>query len=75
VSAPELKSTIKVLSEPGSADIEVDGAFVGNTPSTIQVLPGSHQLIVKKVGFKEWSRTVNVTGGDINISAELQKAE
>lgn len=66
---------ISVSSTPVSADIEVDGSFVGNTPSTIEATPGDHLVVVKKAGFKPWERKLKVTGGTVNISAELEKAQ
>jgi len=66
---------ISVSSTPGSADIEVDGSFVGSTPSTIDVTPGDHSIVVKKAGYKNWERTMKVNGGTINLSAELEKAQ
>jgi hypothetical protein len=65
---------VTVESTPSGADIEVDGAFVGNTPSTVNVAPGSHQIGVKKKGFADWTRTLNVTGGSIHLNAELEAA-
>lgn len=51
----------------------MDGAFVGNTPSTVAVAPGSHQIAVKKKGFADWSKTLSVTGGTIHLNAELEQ--
>ena len=68
------QGAITVESTPPGADIEVDGEFVGNTPSTITVAPGSHQFAIKKKGFADWTRKMNVTGGSIHLNAELDKA-
>jgi hypothetical protein len=65
---------ISVSSTPANADIEIDGSFVGNTPSLIEVTPGEHSVLVKKTGYKNWERTLWVTGGSVNVSAELEKA-
>ena len=67
-------SSLVVQSTPPGADIEIDGAFVGNTPSTVSVATGSHQVVVKKKGFADWGRTLNVTGGSINLNATLETA-
>jgi hypothetical protein len=67
-------SRISVSSIPANADIEVDGSFVGNTPSSIEVTPGEHSVVVKKTGYKNWERKLKVTGGSVNVSAELEKA-
>ena len=63
---------VAVTSNPAGADIEVDGAFVGDTPSTITVTAGDHTISLKKPGFTPWERTVKVSGGKIQISAELK---
>lgn len=71
-AAPASQASLAIDSTPPGADIEVDGAFVGNTPSTVSVAPGSHQIAVKKKGFTDWARTLNVTGGSVHLSAELE---
>jgi hypothetical protein len=67
------QASVAIDSTPPGADIEIDGAFVGNTPSTIAVAPGSHQIAVKKKGFTDWSKKLNVTGGTIHLNAELEQ--
>jgi hypothetical protein len=66
-------SKISVSSTPANADIELDGSFVGSTPSVIDVTAGDHSVVVKKTGYKPWDRKLKVTGGVVNISAELEK--
>jgi hypothetical protein len=68
------QANVIVESAPPGADIEVDGAFVGNTPSTVSVAPGNHEIVVKKKGFVDWTRKLNVTGGSIHVNAELETA-
>jgi hypothetical protein len=65
-------SEVAVTSNPAGADIEVDGAFVGDTPSTITVTAGVHTISIKKSGFTPWERRVKISGGTIQITAELQ---
>lgn len=72
-SASPVGAKVQVSSNPSGADIEVDGDFVGNTPSAIHLSPGEHMLAVKKSGYKAWERKIKVTGGDISLSAELEK--
>jgi hypothetical protein len=69
---PAAQASISVESTPAGADIEIDGAFVGNTPSTVNVTAGSHDVAVKKKGFSDWTKKLNVTGGSIHLSAELE---
>ena len=63
---------LEVSSTPDAADIEIDGNFVGSTPSTMGVAAGPHQLSVKKAGFKPWERTITVSSGHIKIEATLE---
>jgi hypothetical protein len=65
-------SDIAVTSTPAGADIELDGAFVGSTPSTITVTAGDQTITLKKSGFSTWERQIKVSGGSIQVSAELQ---
>lgn len=70
-AAPAMAS-LSIESNVTGADIEVDGAFVGNTPSTISVTPGQHTITVKKKGYADWSRAMNVSGTNVHLSAELE---
>jgi hypothetical protein len=69
--AEQAEASLMIDSTPAGADIEVDGSFVGNTPSTVNVAPGSHEITVKKKGFADWTRKLNATGGSVHLSAEL----
>jgi hypothetical protein len=68
-------SDVIISSNPAGADIEMDGAFVGSTPSTIAVAAGDHTITLKKSGFAAWERKIKVGGGKIQISADLQVNE
>jgi hypothetical protein len=72
--AAAAQASLTIDSTPPGADIEIDGGFVGNTPSTVSVALGSHQIVVKKKGYTDWTKTLNVTGGTIHMNAELQQA-
>lgn len=65
------QARVQVTSTPDGADIEVDGSFVGNTPSTIGLSAGQHKLSVKKSGFKPWERDITVSTGQVSVNATL----
>jgi len=80
-SAPQIQQVaqsssakLSVVSNPPGADIEVDGAFVGNTPSTIDIPVGEHNVAVSKNGYKNWERKLKTTGGNVNLNVELETA-
>jgi hypothetical protein len=54
-----------------NCDIEVDGSFVGNTPSTLNLASGKHDIVVKKTGYQDWSRTLVVSSGTVRLSADM----
>ena len=71
-----LSAKLQLESNPSGADIDVDGSFVGNTPSDVQVTEGEHIVSLKKTGFKDWERKLKVSGGSIiHLGAELEGAE
>ena len=73
--APESPASAKlqVTSEPAGADIEVDGNFMGSTPSSIELPAGDHTISIKKSGYKTWERKMKTTGGEVKLNAELEK--
>ncbi len=72
--APEFSGgKLSIASQPAGADIEIDGAFVGNTPSAIVLPTGDHVVAVKKTGYKPWERKIKITAGDITIAPELER--
>jgi len=71
-AAASTNAAISVTSSVAAADIEVDGAFVGNAPATLHLSPGSHSIVVKH-GTKSWQRTLQVNSGStISLNATLQ---
>jgi PEGA domain len=75
-SAVVPSAKLQIDSTPPGADIEVDGSFVGNTPSDVQVTEGDHTVVVKKSGFKDWERKLKSSAGSsVHLGAELEKAD
>jgi len=67
-------ASIAVKSTPPGCDIDVDGKYMGSTPSTIQLTPGDHLVSIEKENLTPWQRTMTVTaGGTSNIDATLVK--
>jgi len=72
IAAPVMQAQLQIASTPDGADIEIDGNFVGNTPSTVGVAAGQHDISVKKAGFKPWARKIAVSSGQVNVDAVLE---
>ena len=67
---------VQIESIPPGADIEVDGSFVGSTPSEVQIAEGNHTVLVTKSGYKNWERTLKAgAGSSVHLRAEMEKAD
>lgn len=64
-------NSITVDASAPNSDIEIDGNFVGSTPSTINLVAGKHQIVVKKAGYQDWTRSMMVSTGVVRVSAEM----
>ena len=75
VSAEALKiGVVNVKAEDESCEIFVDGAFVGNTPAMVKLAQGAHVVEVKKPGFKDYRRQIQITeGSELTLRAVLEK--
>jgi PEGA domain len=73
-SVDSVLSQVAVDANQANCDIEVDGNFVGNTPSQLSLVPGKHQITVRKKGYADWTRTLTVSGSGIHLNAELEAA-
>lgn len=67
------QTQITVDSNPAGADINVDGNFVGSTPSTVPVANGAHVITLSKHGYSDWSRRMNIAGGNVHLDADLTR--
>jgi len=63
---------IEIASSPAGSDIEIDGKFVGSTPSLVKVSSGEHTVKLTKSGYTAWERTLTTLPGSVRISPDLQ---
>jgi hypothetical protein len=64
--------TIKAV--PDGGEIEIDGKFVGSTPSVLRLPIGQHTVSIKKAGYFRWERTIRLHAqGHITLDINLQK--
>jgi hypothetical protein len=68
-------ANVTITSNPAGADIEVDGAYVGSTPSTLPLSSGAHQISVRN-GNATWQRNLQInTGSSITVNATLEHVQ
>lgn len=71
-SAPMITAEVVIASSPSGSDIEIDGKFVGSTPSLVKVSAGDHTVRLTKDGYTAWERTLTTMAGDVRIAPDLQ---
>jgi len=70
-AAPALggRANVTITSAVAGAEIEIDGAYVGSTPTMRPVPAGSHRITVRS-GAKIWEKTMDIPSeGTISINA------
>ena len=68
------KPQLTITSQPDAAEIEINGEFVGNAPTTINTVEGKVVIKLTKAGFQTWERTLNLTAGDKRtVAVEMSK--
>ncbi len=73
-ATPAVQQTaVEFWSSPAGADIEVDGKYLGSTPSTIPVSSGQHTIRMRKQDFQTWQKTIDVTPGNLRVAAYMQE--
>ncbi len=72
-SPPVQQAAVEFWSNPVGADIEVDGKYMGSTPSTITVQAGEHTITMRKQDFRTWQKTINVTSGNVRVAAYMDQ--
>jgi hypothetical protein len=74
-SSAHASATVAITSPVQGAEIEVDGAFVGSTPTTLSLTAGPHQISVKN-GVDVWQRTMQVNAGSsVTVNAQLSNSQ
>ena len=69
-------ATISITSVPDSAEIYVDGKFLGNTPATLRLPAGAHTIVLKSSGFPDYSRTLDLPkSSKLSLKADFMTAE
>jgi len=73
-SVPGDRVKCNFTSTPSGAEILLDGKYFGNTPSTIIMGSGTHNVTLSMPGFAQWKRELTVTAGsEVDVNAALQK--
>ena len=72
---PGLDAVLDISSTPTGAEIDIDGAYVGNTPASVDLAPGEHAFKITKKGFVPWERRLKAMPGHASVSPELETVE
>lgn len=71
-SPPPGFGTLVVRSSPTGAKVYINGVFRGYTPRTVNLLPGFHDVLVRKAGYQDYTaRVFLVAGGTRTLEPTL----
>jgi hypothetical protein len=66
------KGKITITADSGDAEVFLDGKFIGNTPSTLILTTGLHNVEVKNSSGATWKRDFEVLpDSDVSLKAVL----
>src|SRR5207237_10121634 len=68
---PSQPTELNIFSEPFGAEIDLDGAFIGNTPFRVIVPSGQHLISLRLAGYGPWKKMISATGGSLEVDADL----
>lgn len=63
---------VQFASTPEGAEVYVDGQFLGNTPLSIPVKDGVHNVRIFMDGYSDWNKKMTISA-DSKVSATLSK--
>lgn len=59
------KGLVYVSSQPGGADIYIDGVKNDTTNTRINIKSGQYDFVLKRDGYRDWQHTITVEGGAV----------
>jgi hypothetical protein len=71
IPVPSQPTELNIFSEPFGAEIDLDGAFIGNTPFRVVVPSGQHVISLRLAGYGPWKKTISAAGGSLEVDANL----
>lgn len=54
---------VKVTTSPPDAEVRVGEDVLGTTPGTVELLAGTHELVIRRDGYKPWRQQLTVEPG------------
>jgi formylglycine-generating enzyme required for sulfatase activity len=63
---------ISVTTEPAGAEVLSEGELLGVTPATVELLAGTRDMVIRKLGYRTEQRTLSVVAGQ---QGELPRVE
>jgi hypothetical protein len=64
---------VPVTTNPAGADVILKGAYIGSTPTTLQLTLDEHDIAIEMQGYESWHRRIKVQPGlriDVSLLAK-----
>ena len=72
IDMPRAYGNVRIDSDPSEADILIDDNEFGTTPMTINLLQGSHKLILRKSGCRKFEKTFILEEDVLELDEKLE---
>ena len=67
------QGTLGITSDPEGAEVEIDGAFTGQSPRSLVLAPGEYQVKLRNKGYKNCEHKIVIQAGEtVNVHAEMK---
>ena len=67
------KVAVDIESEPGNAEIYIDGKLIGTTPLEYRLAAGTYKIELTRAGYKPWTRELAVADVTTRLTAILER--
>jgi hypothetical protein len=67
------KVAVEIESEPGNAEIYIDGKLIGTTPLEYRLAAGTYKIELTRVGYRPWTRDLAITDVTTKLTALLER--
>lgn len=63
---------VEFVSNPEEAEILINDESIANTPTSIELMEGNHIVRIKRSGFKDWQKNINIIAGEDIAFTDIQ---
>ena len=72
----DLQGVLKLTCHPAWLEVRIDGTYGGVCPQSRALAPGQYNLKLRKQGFRDWERTIEIKAGEtVEVRVEMEESK